>query len=95
MWLLMSPDNYYRLMHRWRWARQKCQRWLARQSPGCYSPTLLNHRRADAPRAVAARSGSPGQGNDHWVSHARKRPRWYTDGSPYGPPIGDLSARIP
>jgi AcrR family transcriptional regulator len=29
MWLLMSPDNYYRLVHRRRWARQKYQRWLA------------------------------------------------------------------
>jgi AcrR family transcriptional regulator len=29
MWLLMSPDNYYRLVHRRRWARQKYQGWLA------------------------------------------------------------------
>jgi AcrR family transcriptional regulator len=29
MWLLMSPDNYYRLVHRRRWAKQKYQRWLA------------------------------------------------------------------
>jgi len=29
MWLLMSPDNYYRLAHRRRWTRQKYQRWLA------------------------------------------------------------------
>jgi AcrR family transcriptional regulator len=28
MWLLMSPDNYYRLVHRRRWAKQKYQRWL-------------------------------------------------------------------
>jgi AcrR family transcriptional regulator len=28
MWLLMSPDNYYRLVHRRRWATQKYQRWL-------------------------------------------------------------------
>ena len=29
MWLLMSPDNYYRLVHRRRWTAQKYQRWLA------------------------------------------------------------------
>jgi len=29
MWLLMSPDNYYRLVHRRRWAKQKYERWLA------------------------------------------------------------------
>ena len=29
MWLLMSPDNYYRLVHRRRWTRQQYQRWLA------------------------------------------------------------------
>jgi len=29
MWLLMSPDNYYRLVHRRRWTKQKYQRWLA------------------------------------------------------------------
>ena len=29
MWLLMSPDNYYRLVHRRRWAKQRYQRWLA------------------------------------------------------------------
>ena len=29
MWLLMSPDNYYRLVHRRRWAKQTYQRWLA------------------------------------------------------------------
>ena len=29
MWLLMSPDNYYRLVHRRRWTTQKYQRWLA------------------------------------------------------------------
>jgi len=29
MWLLMSPDNYYRLVHRQRWTPQKYQRWLA------------------------------------------------------------------
>ena len=29
MWLLMSPDNYYRLVHRRRWTTAKYQRWLA------------------------------------------------------------------
>jgi len=29
MWLLMSPDNYYGLVHRRRWTRQQYQRWLA------------------------------------------------------------------
>jgi AcrR family transcriptional regulator len=29
MWLLMSPDNYYRLVHRRRWTKQRYQRWLA------------------------------------------------------------------
>lgn len=29
MWLLMSPDNYYRLVHRRRWAKRKYQEWLA------------------------------------------------------------------
>ncbi len=29
MWLLMSPDNYYRLVHRRRWTPQQYQRWLA------------------------------------------------------------------
>jgi AcrR family transcriptional regulator len=29
MWLLMSPDNYYRLVHRRRWTTRKYQRWLA------------------------------------------------------------------
>ena len=29
MWLLMSPDNYYRLVHRRRWSTRKYQRWLA------------------------------------------------------------------
>jgi hypothetical protein len=29
LWLLMSPDNCYRLVHRRRWARQTYQRWLA------------------------------------------------------------------
>jgi AcrR family transcriptional regulator len=29
MWLLMSPDNYYRLVHRRRWTTQKYQGWLA------------------------------------------------------------------
>ena len=29
MWLLMSPDQYYRLVHRRRWTTQKYQRWLA------------------------------------------------------------------
>jgi hypothetical protein len=28
MWLLMSPDNYYRLLHRCRWTTAKYQRWL-------------------------------------------------------------------
>src|SRR5215470_8762339 len=28
MWLLMSPDNYYRLVHRRRWTTRKYQRWL-------------------------------------------------------------------
>ena len=29
MWLLMAPDNYYRLVHRRGWTKQKYQRWLA------------------------------------------------------------------
>jgi AcrR family transcriptional regulator len=29
MWLLMSPENYYRLGHRRRWTKQKYQQWLA------------------------------------------------------------------
>jgi AcrR family transcriptional regulator len=29
MWLLMSPDQYYRLVHRRRWTTRKYQRWLA------------------------------------------------------------------
>jgi AcrR family transcriptional regulator len=29
MWLLMSPGNYYRLVHRRRWTKQKYQQWLA------------------------------------------------------------------
>jgi hypothetical protein len=29
MWLLMSPDQYYRLVHRRQWTRQKYERWLA------------------------------------------------------------------
>jgi len=29
MWLLMSPDNYYRLAHRRRWTSRQYQRWLA------------------------------------------------------------------
>jgi AcrR family transcriptional regulator len=29
MWLLMSPDNYYRLVHQRRWTTAKYQRWLA------------------------------------------------------------------
>jgi len=29
MWLLMSPDNYYRLVHRRQWTTRKYQRWLA------------------------------------------------------------------
>lgn len=29
MWLLMSPDQYYRLVHRRGWTGQKYQRWLA------------------------------------------------------------------
>jgi AcrR family transcriptional regulator len=29
MWLLMSPDNYYRLVHRRRWTTQQYQQWLA------------------------------------------------------------------
>ena len=29
MWLLMSADNYYRLVHRRRWTARKFQRWLA------------------------------------------------------------------
>ncbi len=29
MSLLMSPDNYYRLVHRQRWVKEKYQRWLA------------------------------------------------------------------
>jgi len=28
MWLLMSPDNYYRLVHQRRWTSGKYQRWL-------------------------------------------------------------------
>jgi AcrR family transcriptional regulator len=28
MWLLMSPDNYYRLVHQRRWTAAKYQRWL-------------------------------------------------------------------
>jgi AcrR family transcriptional regulator len=28
MWLLMSPDNYYRLVHRRQWTPGKYQRWL-------------------------------------------------------------------
>jgi len=28
MWLLMSPDNYYRLVHRRRWTTRNYQRWL-------------------------------------------------------------------
>jgi AcrR family transcriptional regulator len=29
LWLLMSPDNYYRLVHRRRWTNKQYQRWLA------------------------------------------------------------------
>ncbi len=29
MWLLMSPDQYYRLVHRRDWTAQKYERWLA------------------------------------------------------------------
>jgi len=29
MWLLMSPDNYSRLVHRRRWTKQQYQQWLA------------------------------------------------------------------
>jgi AcrR family transcriptional regulator len=29
LWLLMSPDNYYRLVHRRRWTNQQYQQWLA------------------------------------------------------------------
>ena len=29
MWLLMSPDHYYRLVHRRRWTKQQYQQWLA------------------------------------------------------------------
>lgn len=29
MWLLMSPNNYYRLVHRRRWTKEQYQRWLA------------------------------------------------------------------
>jgi AcrR family transcriptional regulator len=29
LWLLMSPDNHYRLVHRRRWTTRKYQRWLA------------------------------------------------------------------
>ncbi len=29
MWLLMSTDNYYRLVHRRRWTKQQYQQWLA------------------------------------------------------------------
>jgi len=29
LWLLMSPDQYYRLVHRRRWTKQKHQRRLA------------------------------------------------------------------
>lgn len=29
MWLLMSPDNYYRLVHRREWSRRRYQEWLA------------------------------------------------------------------
>jgi AcrR family transcriptional regulator len=29
LWLLMSPDQCYRLVHRRRWTKQKYQRWLA------------------------------------------------------------------
>jgi AcrR family transcriptional regulator len=28
LWLLMSPDNYHRLVHRRGWAKSKYQRWL-------------------------------------------------------------------
>jgi AcrR family transcriptional regulator len=29
LWLLMSPDTYYRLVHRRRWTTRRYQRWLA------------------------------------------------------------------
>ena len=29
IWLLMSPGNYYRLVHRRRWAKRKYQQWLS------------------------------------------------------------------
>jgi AcrR family transcriptional regulator len=29
MWLLMSPDNYFRLVHRRRWTSERYQQWLA------------------------------------------------------------------
>ena len=29
LWLLMSPDTYYRLVHRRRWTNQQYQQWLA------------------------------------------------------------------
>jgi AcrR family transcriptional regulator len=29
MWLLMSPDNYFRLVHRQHWTPQKYEQWLA------------------------------------------------------------------
>jgi hypothetical protein len=29
LWLLMSPDQYHRLVHRRRWTAQKYQQWLA------------------------------------------------------------------
>ncbi len=29
IWLLMSPGNYYRLVHRRRWTKRKYQQWLS------------------------------------------------------------------
>ena len=29
LWLLMSPGNYYRLVHRCRWTTRQYQQWLA------------------------------------------------------------------
>ena len=37
LWLLMAPDNYYRLVHRRGWTKSRYRRWLA----ACITHSLL------------------------------------------------------
>ena len=52
MWLLMSPDNYYRLVHQRRWTSGKYQRWLTDSITELLAGSRLERSAANHPPRV-------------------------------------------